>query len=105
LLKVPAAQMSRLEVAAMAYRIVTFTDSGPGIDPGDIHQLFTQFFRNSERSGSRHSGMGLGLYIAKEIVTQHGGDIHVDSELGKGSVFTVRLPLVTSLPTDQTDHL
>jgi signal transduction histidine kinase len=64
-------------------------DEGPGIPPAGLEKLFTPFFR----AGNKKSvGTGLGLVITREIVRQHGGDIRVDSEVGKGTAFTVVLP-------------
>jgi signal transduction histidine kinase/CheY-like chemotaxis protein len=64
-------------------------DNGPGIPPEQIAHLFERFWRATPR----REGAGLGLYIAKGIVERHGGHIHVDTELGHGSVFTFTLPL------------
>ncbi|MBD1879735.1 hypothetical protein H6F70_12710 [Coleofasciculus sp. FACHB-T130] len=68
-------------------------DTGVGIAPPEQTRIFDRFYRiNSDRS--RHTGgSGLGLSIAKAIATAHNGSIDVHSELGKGSTFTIRLPL------------
>lgn len=68
---------------------VAIGDTGTGITTENIHKLFEPFFSTKEGEG----GTGLGLSIVKEIVKKHRGDITVESELGKGTVFTVRLPL------------
>ena len=70
---------------------VAVLDSGVGIDPQDLARIFEQF----ERAGDRKvaPGLGLGLYISRQIAQSHGGSIEVSSTLGQGSVFTVRLPL------------
>lgn len=67
-------------------------DSGPGIPQEEISQIFDKFFRGK---GQRHRvpGTGMGLAVAKAIVEAHGGKIGVQSEVGKGSVFTFSLPL------------
>ncbi|CAN5852664.1 hypothetical protein BH23ACT11_BH23ACT11_09300 [soil metagenome] len=68
------------------------SDTGVGIPEEDLPQLFERFYRvNKDRSRST-GGSGLGLSIAKEIVTMHGGDISVESEAGVGSTFTVQIP-------------
>ncbi len=67
------------------------SDSGVGIPPEAMPRLFRRFFRLDEVGGHLFSGSGLGLSIAKQVVEQHGGKIEVRSELGKGSVFTIRL--------------
>jgi two-component system sensor histidine kinase BaeS len=64
-----------------------------GIPAEDIPHLFERFYRASNIDEGRITGMGIGLYIVKEIVTLHGGSVEVESALGKGSTFTVCLPL------------
>lgn len=70
---------------------VSIIDQGIGIDRQDKEKIFTRFRRAVP--ASEVSGLGLGLYIAKQIVEAHGGAIRVESELNKGSTFTVELPL------------
>jgi len=69
---------------------VTVSDRGEGIEPEHIAKLFDRYYRTN--SANRASGLGLGLYISKEIVTKHGGDIGADSVVGKGSNFWFTLP-------------
>ncbi|WP_182523705.1 sensor histidine kinase [Nocardioides dongkuii] len=68
-------------------------DSGIGIAAADRDRLFTRFFRGVQAEQQAIQGVGLGLSICKSIVESHGGRIEVESELGVGSVFCVRLPL------------
>jgi signal transduction histidine kinase len=70
---------------------VSVTDSGNGIAAEDLPLIFDRFFRAKHLS--RTEGLGLGLYITKMLVEAHGGRIHVDSELGKGSTFSLTLPI------------
>jgi signal transduction histidine kinase len=72
-----------------AVRLVV-RDHGIGIAPEDQQRIFERFERASSRN---FGGLGLGLYIARQIVEAHGGTIRVSSELGVGSSFTVELPL------------
>lgn len=73
--------------------VLSVSDHGIGIDPQYIHKIFNRFER---AIGSTNiSGLGLGLYIGKEIVTAHGGSIAVESSSGQGSTFSVILPLDT----------
>lgn len=65
-------------------------DSGIGIAPENQSRIFDQFERAVENT--EVSGLGLGLYIGRQIVALHSGSIHVESELGKGATFIVRLP-------------
>lgn len=71
---------------------LTVTDTGQGISAADLPHVFERFWR-ADPSRSRANGRtGLGLAIAKSIVEIHGGSIEAAGELGKGSIFTVRLP-------------
>lgn len=71
---------------------VAVRDTGHGIPPEDLPRLFERFYRGS----ARRPGTGLGLSIARNLVRLHGGDITVESEVGRGSEFRVRLPRVTT---------
>jgi hypothetical protein len=71
---------------------ISVKDTGPGIETDKIPYLFGRYYR-ADYSGSQYSGLGLGLYISAEIIKKHGGEIGVDSELGKGSTFWFTLPL------------
>ena len=62
-------------------------DTGVGVSAEDLDKLFVPFFT------TRHDGTGLGLPISRRIVQAHGGELDVASTPGKGSAFTVRLPL------------
>jgi len=75
------------------YALIQIQDTGIGIAPQEQTRIFERFYRvSSDRS--RHSGgSGLGLAIAAAIVQAHHGSLQVQSELGKGSTFTIRLPL------------
>jgi signal transduction histidine kinase len=73
---------------------MTFSDQGIGIAPHDHGRIFERFERAV--GGSSYSGLGLGLYIVRQIVKAHGGAIGVDSTLGSGSTFWVTLPLTAS---------
>ena len=66
---------------------ITIKDTGSGIHPEDIHYIFKRFYRS--RFSKDTQGIGLGLPLAKAIIEAHGGNITVDSELGKGSVFNI----------------
>jgi signal transduction histidine kinase len=71
---------------------VAVHDTGPGIAPEHLPRLFDRFYRIDDARGRATGGVGLGLAIAEAIVRAHQGDIVVASQVGRGSVFTVRLP-------------
>jgi two-component system CheB/CheR fusion protein len=71
---------------------VSVIDKGRGIPAEKQQYLFDRYFR-VDTSGLNYSGLGLGLYINAEIVKKHGGQIGVESKLGKGSTFWFTLPL------------
>ena len=68
-------------------------DTGIGISKADQEELFTEFFRSTNPDALTQPGTGLGLSIVRRIVQRHGGSIRLESDLGVGSTFTVRLPL------------
>ena len=72
---------------------IDVTDTGPGISPGDIKQIFERFFRTQAARDTERSGSGLGLAIVKSIADAHGARLEVLSKPGQGSTFRVRLPL------------
>lgn len=81
----------RLWVAAeMAH--LTVTDHGIGIPPADLPRLFDRFHRAGNVNDRNFAGMGLGLYICRGIVEEHGGRLTVSSNLGAGSTFEITLP-------------
>jgi signal transduction histidine kinase len=75
------------------HALIHVQDTGIGIAPEEQRRIFERFYRvNSDRS-RRTGGSGLGVAITKAIVQAHHGSIQVQSELGLGSTFTIRLPL------------
>jgi signal transduction histidine kinase len=81
---------SRTRHGAASYACLVVEDEGSGIRPEDLPQIFDPFFTTKGVG----KGTGLGLSVSYGIVEDHGGTIHVKSELGRGSRFVVRLPLV-----------
>lgn len=74
--------------------VIRVKDTGIGIDPADTKRVFEKFTRSSETMKLDVSGTGLGLYVGKNFVEAHGGNLSVESEgAGKGSAFIIRLPL------------
>ncbi len=72
---------------------VSVRDTGAGIAPDQLDKIFDRFYRIEHTSGRSQEGTGIGLALVKELVKLHQGTIQVSSELGKGSVFTVSIPL------------
>ncbi|MES2266778.1 MAG: PAS domain-containing sensor histidine kinase [Bacteroidota bacterium] len=70
---------------------ISVSDFGPGIAPENLVNLFDRYFR-LDNDNHKNSGLGLGLYISAEIIRLHGGQIGVESELGKGTTFWFTIP-------------
>lgn len=89
----PAYKTITLELSADNHQVrVKVSDKGPGIAPKYHKKIFERFFR-IETSQGNHHGLGIGLYIASEILKSHGGKIWVESKPGKGASFCFSLPI------------
>ncbi|MBI9046132.1 MAG: GAF domain-containing protein [Anaerolineaceae bacterium] len=73
------------------FTLIHFSDQGPGIPDKYLPHIFERFFRNPENANKKH-GTGLGLYICKQIIIAHHGQISATSESGKGTTFHISLP-------------
>ncbi|QCK86361.1 response regulator [Phreatobacter aquaticus] len=73
--------------------MVAVRDTGPGIAPDDVERIFSEFEQGETTFARRHAGTGLGLAISRRIISHMGGELSVDTVLGKGSTFRIRLPL------------
>jgi two-component system CheB/CheR fusion protein len=80
---------------------VEVRDYGPGIPPENLKTVFNRFYQISDDKRQPRSGLGLGLFIAKNIIEQHGGEISVQSKPGEGSAFIIRLPLIDVRKEDE----
>lgn len=80
---------------------ISVEDKGMGIRPEQLEHIFEKFYR-IEAPNTAIPGTGLGLSISELIVKAHGGEITVESEPGKGSIFAFTLPLISSVPAEQT---
>jgi len=83
-----------------SYSTVAVNDTGPGISPAERAVIFEEYKQAGEERAKKR-GTGLGLAIARRLVLMHGGTIHVESELGRGSTFRVLLPLWFDRPEKQ----
>jgi signal transduction histidine kinase len=72
---------------------VHVSDTGPGVPPAEAERIFERLYQVPGSQESSRRGLGLGLYICRELVLAHGGQIWVDSQPGAGSTFTFTLPL------------
>ena len=68
---------------------IVYTDNGKGIPEENLKKVFDPFFTTKRNEG----GIGLGLSISYRIIKEHKGDIEVDSQLGKGTTFSINLPV------------
>lgn len=83
----------RIEIRTKKYELFTAVeveDTGPGLNENEISEIFGRFYRGEEVQDKE--GVGIGLYLSREILSQEGGYIKVTSEKGKGSVFSLFLP-------------
>lgn len=92
----PGGQVTLGLSRAEGWAAVAVMDTGLGIPAEDLPRLFDRFYRVDKSRSRPQGGTGLGLSIARWIAEAHGGSIEVQSEVGKGSTFTVRLPLAPS---------
>jgi len=94
-----AVSLERLRSGPFSLRVA---DQGIGIGPDRIAHVFDRFYRAHDQQ--RLSGLGLGLYIAREIAERHGGGIRVSSVVGEGTEFTVTLPATPPVSLEQPGH-
>lgn len=86
-----------LETEAGTARVAV-TDQGIGVPEDEQARLFTQFYRAANASPENISGMGIGLYVVREILRLHNGSVSVASVEGEGSTFSIELPLLATRP-------
>jgi signal transduction histidine kinase len=79
---------------------LSVTDTGIGMTPEQMDKLFQEFSQASSKTASKYGGTGLGLVISRRFCQMMGGDITVESEPGRGSTFTIRLPRIVDAPKE-----
>ena len=79
---------------------LSVADTGVGIPPDRLRLIFEPFYTTKEPDANGHGGTGLGLSVCRQIIEQHQGRIRVESPVGKGSTFTVKLPIRADDPRD-----
>jgi two-component system, OmpR family, phosphate regulon sensor histidine kinase PhoR len=86
------------------YIALSVTDSGPGIPVEERQKIFEKFYRGSAAAAKKTRGSGIGLSLTKHVAEMHGGDILLQSEVGKGSTFILRIPIrkAPDLANDQS---
>jgi signal transduction histidine kinase len=90
----PDAETVEMDLSASPETVtIRVRDHGLGIPREQRDKIFERFYRVAGSRQRAIPGLGMGLYIVAEIIKRHGGTISVDSEVGKGSTFTVTLPL------------
>lgn len=81
------------------HNILYISDTGTGIAPEHLQQVFDRFYKVDASRKRGKQGTGLGLFICKMIIEEHGGQIEVESEFGKGTTFIIKLPKPTNKET------
>jgi two-component system, OmpR family, sensor histidine kinase SenX3 len=81
--------------------LLSVADRGPGIGPDDLPHLFEPFYRGRAALDAQIHGSGLGLNLVKRVAEAHGGSVRVESVIGHGSTFTLRLPVSTAARRDE----
>jgi signal transduction histidine kinase len=85
-------QVDDVEEDGQRWLTIAVMDNGPGISPEEQERVFDRFFRGCLAESGHVPGTGLGLSFAHDILQAHGGRLTVESELGRGSTFTLWLP-------------
>ena len=88
-----AVEVSAHSNAALGMTFLEVCDQGPGMTAADQDRIFDRFYRSESAQRSGQPGVGLGLSIVREIARHHDGSVQVESSPGRGSTFTLALPL------------
>jgi hypothetical protein len=88
----PGGEISLTGVLSERELSLTISDNGPGIAPEESGKIFEKFYQIDPHNTGQIRGFGLGLFYARQFVIDHGGDISLESTVGKGTTVTIRLP-------------
>jgi hypothetical protein len=88
----PGGEISLTGILSERELSLTISDNGPGIAPEERGKIFEKFYQIDPHNTGQIRGFGLGLFYARQFVMDHGGDISLDSTVGKGTTVTIRLP-------------
>ncbi|NJM16303.1 MAG: ATP-binding protein, partial [Bacteroidales bacterium] len=77
---------------------ISVSDTGMGVTKENLPKIFKRFYQENKSMVSEYKGTGIGLALTKELVEIHGGEIKVDSEVGKGTTFTLYIPVLDDKP-------
>ena len=80
--------------------LITVKDTGIGVSKGELNKIFNKFYQAYTGDDRKNEGTGLGLFICKEIVQKHNGEIWAESQLGKGSKFMIKMPYLHKMVVD-----
>ncbi|MCK5313061.1 MAG: response regulator [Desulfobacteraceae bacterium] len=80
--------------------IITFSDTGPGIDPAKLSSIFDPFFSTKSQSNETKSGSGLGLFVSSRLMAKYQGALEVKNNKDKGATFSIKIPLSNSNKTE-----
>jgi signal transduction histidine kinase len=84
--------------------VLSVKDTGMGISEKNLPHVFNRFWQADDSSRRKYQGVGIGLALVKEFTELHGGTVSVASELGKGTIFTMRLPYVAASEAQMAEH-
>jgi signal transduction histidine kinase len=101
----PAGQVTVRVREESAQVVLEVSDTGIGIAEEELPRIFERFHRVVQAAGRTHEGTGIGLALVRELVELHGGDVSVQSEVGRGTTFRVQIPKgFAHLPPDAVSH-